>query len=129
MEGREVDLRWLRKIEGGLYSGVHEDAVEVWVRLCDAEVDVRTSIDLWRGHNNLLAHKSIHALSIIDIKFGSARLVFAMLADKVVKSVLSATDCSDLGAFLDETICKASTNAGRSSDHENGFVLESHCEC
>ena len=92
-------------------------------------MDFRIILDQWRGLNDSLANKSIHALSIVDIEFSSAGLVFAMFADEVVKPVLPATDCDDPGAFLDEAVCKASTDAGRSSDHENVFVLERHCGC
>ena len=49
-----------------------------------------------------------------------------MLADEVIKSVLSAAYRDDFGALLDKALGHCGTDAGCGSDHENMFVLERH---
>ena len=68
----------------------------------------------------------VHVLRVADVEPHGAGLVFAMSADEVVESVLSAADCDDFGAFLDEAVGHSSAYAGRGADHEDAGVLERH---
>ena len=39
MESGQVDFRWLGEVDQALNSGIEEDAVQIWVGVCDAKID------------------------------------------------------------------------------------------
>ena len=49
-----------------------------------------------------------------------------MSANEIVESVLSTTDCNDLGIFLDKAVAKGGTDARCCPNHEDMSVLERH---
>ena len=98
--------------------------------MSDASVDNCQKIDAITSKRtkevDQLSHKLVHVLPIGDVVFYGAGLIFPMPADEVIQSVLSAAHCDDFGAFLDKPVGHCGANAGCSTDHEDGFVLESH---
>lgn len=78
-----------------------------------------------RAHH-LLAHKSVLAGRIGDVELDRARLLLAVLLDKLVQALLSTTHGDDLGALLDEFVGHGSPNAGCGAHQKHPLVLERH---
>ena len=76
----------------------------------------------------LLLNETVHSLRGCDVESVGAGTVLSMLADKIVKPILSAANGDDFGTFLDESIGEGSSNAGCSADHEDMFVPKRHFE-
>lgn len=75
-----------------------------------------------------LADEGVHMCPVTNIELYTAGILFAMFSDEVIQSILSATNCNDLGAFLNQAAAHGTSNTRRCTDHENMFVRERHYE-
>ena len=77
---------------------------------------------------DLLLDETIQFLLICYVERVRTDFVLPMLADKIIKAILSAADSDDFASFLHEPIRKGSSYTGCSTNHENVFILERHSE-
>jgi len=107
VEGGQIDLGGLGEVVGGLDAGVEEETIEVGVLGGDGLDEV------------------VEVVGVVNV-VGEAIGFAAVLANKVVNSLLSTADGDDFRAFADELFGHAEADARRGSYHKDALVGERH---
>lgn len=115
------------EVEAALDAGVQEHAVEIGVRLGNADFSRQRLPHHGKDRDVYsLGDKVGEFVQLGDVKGDGAGFVFAVLVDELLEFVLSPPDDDDIASFLDEARSHRSSYAASCADKQDLFVLERH---